>query len=177
MKLKKKQREALIQWVAEGLESDEINQRASAFKPRFKVLRSQVTYYRNSRDKSLQEIKAQDETSALKTGYALREQRVASLQQLASVIFQELTRDEDNRLWTENAKGIGAGANAERYDYFEFNRSEIEAFRGVLDDIAREVGERRPDVLVNNTYNFNMDEWKKTRQSRLKAIKQLEDAD
>ncbi len=170
MKLRKAQKEALLQWVAEGLESDEINKRAAEFKPRFKVLRSQVTYYRKSREHNLEEIKETGEASALTTGLSLREKRVEALKKLADVMLEELTREADKRLWTQNAKTVAM----EQYEYEEFNRGEVEALRGVLDDIAKEVGERRPDVQVNNTYNFNMDEWKEKRKARLKEVKALE---
>jgi hypothetical protein len=105
MKLKKAQKEAVLIWIAEGLESDEIN-------------------------------------NALTTGFALKENRVQALQSLAKKMLEELTRDQDNRLWTTNAKGIGSGDDFERYDYEEFNKAELDSLRGVLDDIASEIGER-----------------------------------
>lgn len=150
MRLDKKQREALITWVAEGLESDEINKRAAKFRPRFKVSRRTVTYYRQSRDVKLEEIKDAGESNALKTGFAIRENRVAALQKLAHVMIAELTREQDNLLWTTNAKTVANAA----YMYEEFNKAEIDALRGVLDDIAREVGERRPEIEVNNNIDL-----------------------
>ena len=171
MKLKKKQREALLAWIAEGLESDEINKRAAQFKPRFRVLRSQVTYYRNSRRHKLDEIQGAGENDALKAGLAIREERVKALKLLAGTMLDELTREQDKRLWTQNAKAVGD----ERYDYVDFNKAEVDALCRVLDDIAKEVGERRPDMQTNNTFNFfNLDEWKKSREGRLKEIAELE---
>lgn len=157
MKLKKAQREILLQWAAEGLESDEINKRAAQFKPRFKVTRQQVDHYRKSRGVKLGEIRETGETNALKTGFAVKENRIAALKQLADKMFDELNREEDNRRWTKNAKGLGSGEEWERYDYEEFNKAEVDALRGVLDDIASELGERRPGVQVNN-FNFNNEE-------------------
>lgn len=142
MRLKKAQKEALITWVAEGLESDEINKRAAKFKPRFHVSRQQVHWYRKSREVTLQEIQEAGEVNALKSGFAVREKRVEALKRLADVMLAELTRESDNLLWTSNAKGIGSGDDFERYDYKEFNKAEVDALRGVLDDIALEVGER-----------------------------------
>jgi hypothetical protein len=172
MRLEKKQREALITWVAAGFESDEINKRAARFKPPFKVSRRTVTHYRQTRGTDLEEIKEAAETDALKTGYAIREKRVADMQLLAEKMFGELTREGDNLFWTTQAKTV---AN-EKYDYLKFNRSEIEAFLHILDDIAKEVGERRPDTVVNNNFNFNMEEWKKQSEARLKAVEEM-DAD
>lgn len=140
IRLKKAQKEALLSWVAEGLKTDEINKRAAKFKPRFKVSGRVVTHYRKTRGVKLEEIKEADETSALKTGLALKENRVDRLQKLAELLIADLF-DED-LLWTDEVKGIGGADNFERIDYKEFNKSEVDALRGVLDDIAAEVGER-----------------------------------
>lgn len=173
MRLEKKQKEVLLKWVAEGLESDEINKRAQKFKPPFKISRNTVRHYRQSRNVKLEEIKEASESDALKSGLAIKEARVAALKELADVLLNELTRETDNRLWTENAKGIGN----ERYDYEEFNKAEIDAFRGLLDDIASELGERQPGVQVNNNFNFSIEEWKKAREQRLKEVEALEEVD
>lgn len=151
MRLKKAQKEAVLSWIAEGLDSAEINKRAAKFKPRFSVSRAQVDYYRQSRGVDLEEIQRADETSALKAGFAIKENRVAALQKLAEVFLDELTRNEDNRLWLTQVKGIGSYDNYERIEYQEFNRAEVDAFRNTLDDIATEVGERvkRSDVTTN----------------------------
>lgn len=143
MRLKKAQREALLKWIAEGLESDEINKRAAKFKPPFKVLRSQVVWYRKTRGVKLEEIQEAGEASALTTGLALKENRVATLQKLANRLLEDLFGEGDeNKLWLTMVKGIGSYDNYERVEYQEFNRSEIESLRGILDDIASEVGER-----------------------------------
>jgi hypothetical protein len=170
MKLRKKQREYLLQLIAEGLQIGEINERATQFRPRFKVTPQQVDYYRQSRGIVLEDIQETGESNALKTGLALRDERVKALKLLADAMLSELTREADKRLWTENSKTVAE----ERYDFVEFNKAEVDALRGVLDDIAKEVGERRPDTQINNTFNFNMDEWKKARQDRLKEIASLE---
>jgi hypothetical protein len=139
MKLRKTQREFLLQLIAEGLDTGEINERAAKFRPRFKVTKQQVDGYRKRRKIVLQEIKEASESDALKSGLALKEERVKALKQLAGTLLDELTRAEDQRLWTENAKSVGL----ERYDYIEFNKAEIDSFRGLLDDIAAELGERK----------------------------------
>jgi phosphopantetheinyl transferase (holo-ACP synthase) len=148
MRLKKAQKEALLVWIAEGLESDEINKRAKKFKPPFSVLRSQVTWYRKTRDTKLEAIQEAGEVDSLKTGFAVKENRVKALQTLAEKMLEQLTREEDNRLWTTMVKGIGSNENYQRVEYEEFNKAEVDSFRGVLDDIATEVGQRirRTDV-------------------------------
>jgi hypothetical protein len=142
MRLKKAQKEAVLKWIAEGLESDEINKRAAKFKPRFKVLRSQVDWYRKTRGVKLIEIQEEGELDALKSGFALKENRVKALKLLGDKMLGELTREVDNRLWTTMVKGIGSNENYERVEYEEFNKAEVDSFRGVLDDIASEMSER-----------------------------------
>lgn len=153
-RLTKRQREALLAWIAEGLGTDEINARAARWKPRFKVTKQEVDHYRKTRAIKLQAIKEADEAGALKAGFAIKEKRVAALAQLAETLRLELTREEDNRLWTQNAKGLGSGESWEKYEYEEFNKAEIDAFRGLLEDIAAEVGERRrqgPNLNIDLT--------------------------
>lgn len=173
MRLKKAQREQLLEWIAEGLDTGEINKRAAKFKPRFKVSTRLVAHYRKSRHVNFDAIKAKGETSALTSGLAVKENRVAKLQALADKMLADLL--ENDKLWLLQVKGIGGTENYERVEYYEFNKSEVDALRGVLDDIASEVGGRAPGVLVNNTYNFNLDEWKKQRNERLKAVAAVED--
>ena len=139
-RLSKNQREALLAWIGEGLETDEINTRAAKWKPRFRVTRQQVDHYRKTRRIALHEIKEDGEASSLKIGLALKENRVAKLQLLADKMLADLL--EQDRWWLLQVKGIGQGENFERVEYFEFNKAEIDAVRGVLDDIAGEVGER-----------------------------------
>jgi len=176
MRLKKAQKEAVLEWIAEGLESAEINQRAAKFKPRFKISKTQAAFYRKSRKINFDEIKQSAEFDALKTGLALKDQRVAVLQGLADKFIADLMpeKDEKNKRWLLQVKGIGGMLNFERVEYYEFNKAEVDALRGVLDDIAGELGERTPGVQVNNTYNFNLEEWKKVRSQRLKEIEKLD---
>jgi len=140
MRLNKKQRAQLLTWIAEGLETGEINKRAHAFKPTFQVTRQQVDHYRKTRDVKLDEIKDADENSALRQGLSLKENRVKLLHDLAELLRSDIF--DKRLLWVDQAKGIGSGDNYERIDYQELNTAEIIQLRGVLDDIASEVGER-----------------------------------
>ena len=140
MKLKKAQKEILLVWVAEGLQSDEINKRAAIFEPAFEVSRPQVNYYRKSRAVDIEAIIADGEHRALNTGLAMKSERVKKLKELAALLEQDLF-DKD-LLWTLEVKGVGSGSIAEIVEYLEFNRSEVDAYRGVLDDIAKELSHR-----------------------------------
>jgi hypothetical protein len=173
MKLKKAQREILLTWVAEGLESDEINQRAATFKPRFKVTRQQVDHYRKTRKVKLKDLRDDGEFDALTSGLAKRDERVTVLKTLADTLLKDLTTG--GKLWLDQVKGIGGTENYERVEYQEFNSAEVAQLRGILEDIAHEMGDRRPGVVVNNTFQFDVNEWKKEREKRLKAIRALQE--
>ena len=170
-RLTKGQREILLQWIAEGLKTDEINQRAAQHKPRFRVTRQQVNKYRKSRSVRLEDLKSAGEQNALTTGLALRENRIALLQRLADLLETDIFTNQ--LLWTDQVKGIGGGDEFEKIQYKEFNTAEVAQLRGLLEDIAHEMGDRRPGVTVNNTFQLDMNEWKKAREKRLKAIKAL----
>lgn len=142
MRLKQKQKKALLQWIAEGLESPEIRIKAKKFKPAFDVSRQQVDYYRQSRKIKVRQIQASGEHDALSSGLALKAERVKTLKQLAQTLLEDLTRENDNRRWLKNAKMIGGGESQVRIDYEEFNKPEFDTLRGILDDIAQEIGDR-----------------------------------
>ena len=136
MKLNKEHKELLLTWIAEGLQSDEMNERASLFISPFSVSREQVAYYRRTRHDKIRELKEVYENTALNTGLALKGIRVRKLKKLAAKMEKDLL--EKGLLWTENSKTVAKDA----YYYEEFNKAEIDAYRGVLDDIAKELGHR-----------------------------------
>lgn len=139
MRLKRKQKRELIKWVMEGLGSGEINERAAVFNPPFSVSRQQVDYYRDTRKIDLDALNRITEQTAIVEGYALKEHRVYKLSLLAALMEQDIF---GGLLWTDDVKGVGAGAAAEVVEIELFNKAEVDAYRGVLDDIAREVGGR-----------------------------------
>jgi hypothetical protein len=147
-KLTKDQRSELLKWVAEGLESDEINKRAAKFELPFSVSRAQVDYYRKTRKVSISELSQSAELDALKSGLALKEERVKRLDLLAGLIEEDLF---SGVLWVQDVKMIGTGENQERVEFETFNASEVQQYRGILEDIAKEVGDRvqKTDVTSN----------------------------
>jgi hypothetical protein len=158
MILSEDQKETLLRWIAEGLKTNEINKRAAVeFEP-FKVSRQQVDYYRKTRNADIQEILQQREFKALNTGLAKASERIEVLKKLAGLMMEDLF--ENNKLWTTDKKSIGSGSTAEIYAFKVFNRSEVDALRGVLDDIAKEMGERvaktevSPGLFGEYTINF-----------------------
>jgi 5'-3' exonuclease len=148
MRLKKAQKEALLSWIAEGLRTDECNERAALFDPPFSVSRQQVDHYRETRKVDLAAIERAAQMDALTEGLALKEVRVSKLQQLAALMERDLF---GGFLWTEEIKGVGQGAAAQIVEYESFNSAEVDAYRGVLDDIAKEVGGRKADTSLTAT--------------------------
>jgi hypothetical protein len=151
MKLKRAQRELLLSWIAEGLTSDTINERAATVDQPFVVTRQNVHQYRQRYSVRIDEINQAADFAALHEGLSKKENRVLLLHKLA----QKLSKDifENKLLWVSMVKGIGSQDNYERVEYEEFNKAEVESLRGVLDDIAREVGDRskieQPPVNLN----------------------------
>lgn len=141
--LKKAQKEALLSWVAEGLETDEINKRAARFGPPFEVKRANVAHYRRRRQIDIEAIKRAGEMDALTEGLARKEIRVQKLQQLGALLEADLF---GGFLWLEQVKAIGSGPFMKEVEYEEFNAAEVKEYRGVLDDIAKEMGHRKQEV-------------------------------
>lgn len=139
MRLKKEQKSELLKWVAAGLETGEINGKAGEFDPPFRVSRAQVDYYRKTRKVDLKELLGSEQYDALTTGLALKEERVKRLTLLAALMEEDLF---GGVLWTEDVKMIGSGPFQERVEFEEFNAAEVAQYRGVLDDIAKEVSGR-----------------------------------
>lgn len=143
MELTKRQKEHLLAGISEGLKTRELNKRAASFQPPYKVSRQQVDYYRQSRAVAVEEIVAASESDALHAGFALKEERVRALNDLAGDLYKDL---KSGRRWLPQVKMIGSGVTAEIVDYEEFNAGEFQQFRGLLDDIAKETGERKAKV-------------------------------
>lgn len=141
MRLKKVQKEALLGWIAEGLTSDEVNNRASLLEDPFEVSRQQVDHYRKTRKLQIEEILKQSEYAALNVGLAKKATRVELLKKIANHLTEDLF--ERKLFWTDMVKGIGSKDDFERIEYEEFNAAEVAQLRGVLDDIAKEIGERQ----------------------------------
>lgn len=142
-KLRKRQREALLRWISEGLQTDEINERAAEFDPPFEVSRQHVDHYRSTRAADIQAIQQAGEYDALTTGLALRGERVRKLQRLAALLEEDIFGD---RLWVDQVKMVSSGEKAKEVNYEEFNAAEVKQYRGILDDIAKEMGHRKTVV-------------------------------
>lgn len=145
-KLSEQQKLSLLEWLAEGLKTKEINERAAKHEEPFEVSPQLVYQYRTDYEIDLTNLRSRNEMAALHTGLSLKANRLEKLFALA----ERLEEDLFNRklVWTEQVKGIGSGSDFERITFEEFNASEIKEYRAVLDDIAKETGGRvlRTDV-------------------------------
>ena len=146
-KLTEAQRLAVIVWLSEGLKLDEINDRGSMFEPPFHLTGATLEHYRKSRGVNIGAIQEEHEQTAIRRGLANKEVRIRRLARLARRMEKDLFgNDDDDRLWTDQVKGIGKGQDFERVEYEEFNAPEVQQYRGLLDDIAKEVGDRKGQV-------------------------------
>lgn len=164
MRLKKEQIEELLSLIAEGLLSDEINIRAGLFDPPFDVSKTQVSYYRRTRHQKITELKEAYENNALNIGLARKCIRVQKLQKLAELMEKDLF--EKDLLWIEKSKIVGSGQYAEIEYYDEFNKAEVDAYRGVLDDLAKETGGR---AITSIEKNIDLDKLNAEQLERLAA--------
>jgi hypothetical protein len=118
MRLKKKQKEAVLRWIAEGLQSDEINQRAAEFIPPFQVFRQQVDYYRRTRRADIAALVKVGEQDALTEGLATKGERVKKLKVgtlRRSLNMRSSTRAKWTHIgecWTTSPKRWGIGHSA-----------------------------------------------------------------
>ncbi|MGH2354095.1 MAG: hypothetical protein ACRDJN_21015 [Chloroflexota bacterium] len=85
--------------------------------------------------------------SIMAEGFGLAHERVKALKRLATALFQELV--EGGCLWVMDTKGVGAGKQYREVPVAHFNAPEVAAFRGLLDDLARETGGRPRQVHVD----------------------------
>jgi len=131
--------------VGEGLSSTEINQQAATFEIPFKVSRSQVDYFRKTRNVDIKKMIQESEFDALNSGLALKAERVKRLQLLAALMEEDLF---GGVLWVNDVKGIGRGEDFQTVDIERFNQSETSEYRATLDQIAGEVGDKKPDQLI-----------------------------
>ncbi len=79
----------------------------------------------------------------MESGYAVRENRIKSLNRLAEMLYEDLT--EKGKLWLKEVRWVGGPnrSGGKVVTHARFNKEELEQFRGILDDLAKEKGERK----------------------------------
>lgn len=155
-KLTKEQRKLLVGWAAEGLTLGEVNDRASKENPPFKVEWHALKWVRQKADKTYGEIKQEFERDALNEGLARRAVRIRQLQDLFDrhIALIKARGEEmdgeiaggDTGLMVRDYKGKNADTPVYKYD-----AALIREMRGLFDDIARELGDRKTNVDLDVT--------------------------
>jgi len=128
-------------WVAEGLDVKEINARAAAEADPFVITRQALNYYRRGNGVKQTELAKDKKQAAAITGLAIKDNRIKKLIKLARLLETDLIKDK--KLWVKSTYETKSGGTITRN---EFNGSEVLQFRGILDDIAKEVGERSTKI-------------------------------
>jgi predicted transcriptional regulator len=147
-KLDKVQKNLIYQWILEGLSDQQIMNRAKE-QNHFEITQQGINYYRNKKGiaKQTEKILNRKTDSALRKGLAIRENRVNDLQFIRDKLMDELNT---NGLWIDESKTI----LTQNYETTEtkktFNAPLIRELRGVLDDAAKEMGERKGTPAINN---------------------------
>lgn len=121
-------------------------------------------------DAELERIKNEHAEEVLQSGLALVHERVQELKDLSDFLKGQLYEQGEggvfHNVWLPDVKQIGSGPDAERVDIERFNAAIIDQYRGVLDDIAKEVGGRvvrqevtgQTEVTVNFISNVDDDQ-------------------
>lgn len=163
-KLSQGQKDAVIQWIAEGLSTLQIIERASHFDPPFEISAQLKRYYVVTYRDAIKQLRDEIREDLFGEGLALAEARVRNLIRLAKDLEDDLF--EKRKRWIEDVKGIGSGDNYERVTFEQFNAAEIKELRAIYDDIARETGGRiaRTDVTskgkrVKTYVTVSPDDW------------------
>ena len=118
-------------WVAAGKTDKEIIALAKNQDPPFTISRQNISkHYRKQTEKKVREIvREKHEDDALRSGLALKEERIRMLQETAEFLYKEI-------------KQIPA-ARAQMVPTY------VNSMRGCLDDIAKELGQRSTKMDVN----------------------------
>ena len=116
------QRKLVKVWVAAGLCDKEIIRNAEAADPPFKISRQAIhKCYRTKTAKKIKQlVEETGEFEALSSGLAVKEKRIVELERLYQMSLMRVDKNG--------------------------NRGDIQQGRGCLDDIAKELGERRQKV-------------------------------
>jgi hypothetical protein len=149
--LTKKQRAALIEWAAEGLQLAEINDRAAECDPPFKVEYNQLKHVRRQANKQFSRLRDEFEKDALDEGLARRAVRIRELEALFDrhLALIKARADEMDGEVAGGHTGLLVrdyrGKEADRAVY-KYDAALVKEARGLFDDIAREKGERRQGI-------------------------------
>jgi hypothetical protein len=105
-------------------------------------------------DADYEAIKNAERQAVVSYGLALDYERIRRLKRLADMLEAQIyERSKDgvfHNIWVPDVKQIGSGDSAERVDIERFNAALISEYRSTLDDLAKEVGDRKQRTEIAN---------------------------
>lgn len=127
MRLTNDQKLLIQEWVAAGKTNREIIRLAAEQTPPFEIKGSTISkVYRKQVSAKVEQIREEQEEDALRKGLAVREERIAMLEKTAEYLFGMIQRIPAMQL-----------------------PGTVNAMRGCLDDIAKELGQRNSKIDLN----------------------------
>jgi hypothetical protein len=144
--LTKKQRSALLAWAAEGLRLTQINQLAAEFEEPFQATWLQLKHARKRSKARFTEFQAEAEAEAISQGLARKADRIRQLEKLFDGMVQVIAE----RGQSESMIGVAGGRTGllvrdfkQHEEVFKFDAALVREMRSILDDIAKEMGQRQ----------------------------------
>lgn len=149
-RLNGKQTEYVVKLLKKGYTVPQIRKLGKKFDPPFEFTPTMGTTYRRRIGVSFKKMMDDAVMDGLNLGLEDSKARVALLQQIAIRLTKDILHKdpERERIWLNRLKAIGSGLNFESFYEEEFNTPELQQLRGILDDIAKELGGRvqRSDI-------------------------------
>jgi phage terminase large subunit len=136
--------------LADGQTTNQVNAAAARFNPPFHISDERATYYRRKMKVKHQELINNATMLGWSEGLARKEERIAVLKRLAERLIQDLLHNDPDqeKVWLDNIKGLGSGPQFMTFSYKDFNHQEMIQLRGILEDIAKEQGQRSTKVDI-----------------------------
>ncbi len=139
----------MLEWIVEGLSIVEMRDRASQLDEPFEVTRGQVVHARKSMRAKWSAKWAEQEKALLEDGFARKAVRIRQITEMYERHLQLIAaRAEAPQL--QDVPGGRTGLLTQDVKQgkivFKYDRAVISEMRGLLDDIAREKGERQQKV-------------------------------
>lgn len=138
----------ILQGVADWSPLKDINALLAQTVPCIQISSSILTYYRKTLNPKIDEINRERQTKYLTMGLARKEARIEVLVKLADKMVQDIHDPALKRMWVKRIRGLGQGKAMQLIEEEEFNSPELIQLRGVLEDIAKEMGHRQTKVEV-----------------------------
>lgn len=152
-KLSPAQKIFFLTLLGDGCTCTEINRAAAKFNPPFTVSDPMCTAWRKKTAIHLEKMKEQGSDMGWSDGLARKEERIKVLKALADRYIRDLlnTDPAKEKVWLDNLKGLGSGRSFMTFPYQDFNHQEAIQLRGILEDIAHEMGHRSTKVDMTTT--------------------------